>query len=119
MMLYVFIHGLTGRIFKILPLREAELAGEETYLASYLDSLLRDMVGSTDTFPELRETQEFVTTMNIVQFLKHNETTKEVCKQEVFKALRLRSNGGSYVIRTANPSTNRSRSQKCVRKDTH
>lgn len=59
----------------------------------YLDSLLRDMVGSTDTFPELRETQEFVTTMNIVQFLKHNETTKEVCKQEVFKALRLRSNG--------------------------
>ena len=47
------------------------------------------MVGSTDTFPELRETQEFVTTMNIVQFLKHNETTKEVCKQEVFKALRL------------------------------
>lgn len=89
MMLYVFIHGLTGRIFKILPLREAELAGEETYLDSYLDSLLRDMVGSTDTFPELRETQEFVTTMNIVQFLKHNETTKEICKQEVFKALRL------------------------------
>ena len=89
MMLYVFIHGLTGRVFKILPLKEAELAGEETYLAAYLDSLVRDMIGSTDTFPELCTMQEFVTTLNIVQFLKHNDVTQEVCKQEVFKALRL------------------------------
>lgn len=89
MMLYVFIHGLTGRIFKILPLKEAELAGGESYLASYMDSLVRDMLGATDTFPELRSMQEFVTTLNIVQFLKHNDITQEVCKQEVFKALRL------------------------------
>ena len=32
---------------------------------------------------------EFVTTLNIVQFLKHNDITQEICKQEVFKALRL------------------------------
>nr|DAG45227.1 MAG TPA: hypothetical protein [Caudoviricetes sp.] len=89
MMLYVFIHGLTGRIFKILPLKEAELAGEESYLASYMDSLVRDMLGATDTFPELCSMQEFVTTLNIVQFLKHNDITQEICKQEVFKALRL------------------------------
>lgn len=89
MMLYVFIHGLTGRVFKILPLKEEELAGGETYLESYLESLLRDMIGATDTFPELAEMPEFVTTLNIVQFLKHNDITQEICKQEVFKALRL------------------------------
>ena len=89
MMLYVFIRGLTGRVFKVLPLREAELAGETAYLDTYLESLVRDMMGATDTFPELREMPEYITTLNIMQFMEHNDVTQEVCKQEVFKALRL------------------------------
>lgn len=89
MMLYVFIRGLTGRVFKILPLREAELAGDETHVGSYVESLLRDMQGATSTFPELCEMPEYITALNIVQFMEHNKVTQEVCKQEVFKALRL------------------------------
>ena len=89
MMLYVFIRGLTGRVFKVLPLREAELAGEAAHVDMYLESLVRDMLGATDTFPELCEMPEYITTLNIMQFMEHNDVTQEVCKQEVFKALRL------------------------------
>lgn len=88
-MLYVFIRGLTGRVFKILPLKEAEDRGEEVYLNVYLESLARDMYGATETFPELQTMQGYVTALNIVGFLLHNEFTQNVCKREVFKVLGL------------------------------
>lgn len=89
MMLYVFIHGLTGRVFKILPLKEAEENGENVYLGVYIESLARDMYGATETFPELQSMQGYVSALNIVEFLLHNDFSKSICKREVFKILRL------------------------------
>lgn len=89
MMLYVFIRGLTGRVFKILPLKEAEDRGEEIYLNEYLGSLARDMYGATMTFPELQEMQGYVTSLNVIEFLLNNEFTQDICKKEVFKILGL------------------------------
>ena len=39
-MLPLYIHALTGRIFKILPLKENAEAGENVYLSAYLDGEL-------------------------------------------------------------------------------
>ena len=60
-MLYVFIRGLTGRIFKMLPLREEADTGEQVYLTEYMDSLARDVIGAMTTFPELAEFPEYIT----------------------------------------------------------
>lgn len=89
MMLYIFIRGLTGRVFKILPLTEEALSGEDVHLSDYLESCALDMVGALETFPELRDFEEYVTVLNIVQYMRNNEVTQEVCKREVFKALGL------------------------------
>lgn len=89
MMLYIFIHGLTGRVFKVLPLMEETLAGHDVHLDEYLDSCVLDMMGALDTFPELQGFAEYVTILNIVQYMAHNNMTQETCKREVFKALGL------------------------------
>lgn len=89
MMLYIFIHGLTGRVFKILPLMEDALSGHDVHLGEYLDSCALDMAGALDTFPELEKFSEYATVLNIVQYMSHNEASQETCKREVFKALGL------------------------------
>lgn len=89
MMLYIFIHGLTGRVFKILPLMEEAFEGEDVHLDEYLDSCALDMLGATETFPELKSFEEYISAVNVVQYLAHNDVSLEICKREVFKALKL------------------------------
>lgn len=101
-MLYVFIHGLTGRVFKMLPLKEAEDKGEEVYLDVYIESLARDMYGATETFPELKTMPGYVSALNIIEFLLHNSFTKSTCKREVFKILGILNNIEKQIGGVAN-----------------
>lgn len=41
------------------------------------------------TFEELANNMDFITVVNIINYLNNNEVSEEVCKREVFKALRL------------------------------
>lgn len=86
-MLYVFIRGLTGRIFKMLPLREEADTGEQVYLTEYVDSLARDVIGAMTTFPELAEFPEYITVVNTIQYLNTVESDFSVFRKEVFHML--------------------------------
>lgn len=86
-MLYVFIRGLTGRIFKMLPLREEADQGNQVYLSEYMESLARDVIGAMTTFPELTEFPEYVTVVNTLQFLNTNDSEFAVFRKEVFHML--------------------------------
>lgn len=88
-MLYVYIHSLTGQIFKILPLREKTEAGEKVYLQEYLDSLWNDMRGAFGVFPELEQIPEYMTVCSKISFLHDNEFDVRTCRKEVFGALKL------------------------------
>lgn len=59
------------------------------YLDSYIKSLARDMKGALFTFDELESSSEYITTVNIVQWMATNDFSAAECKQEVFKALAL------------------------------
>lgn len=89
MMLYVFIHSLTGRVFKILPLKEDSDAGVNTHLGEYIGSVVRDAVGALSTFPQLQTSEEYISVVNTLQYLNEQGVSHAVCKQEVFKMLKL------------------------------
>ena len=89
MLLYIYIHALTGRVFKILPLKEREDRGEEVFLSDYIEGLWNDMRGAFGTFPELETIPEYVAVCNKVSFLNVEEFNLRVCRREVFSALKL------------------------------
>lgn len=89
MILFVFIHSMVGKVYKVLPLKEESDAGMDTHFAEYLDSLCADAVGAFDTFPELQKIPHYITVVNSLQYLNHNDFDHSICKREVFKIIRL------------------------------
>ena len=103
MRLFYYIHALTGRIFKILPLKEKTDAGKAVFLDAYLDGLWNDMRGAFGTFPELEQMPGYLTVCNKVYFLKSEPFDMAVCRREVLGALRIlncmeRELGGEEVV---------------------
>lgn len=92
MMLYAFIRGLTGRVFKMLPLREDADNGLDVYLEEYMQSLARDVIGSMVTFPELVNYPEYVTIVNTIQYLATTPTEFQIFRKEVFHMLEILNN---------------------------
>ena len=99
MMLFVFIRGLTGRIFKMLPLREESDKGSDVYLEEYMQSLARDVIGAMTTFPELVHYPEYITVVNTVQYLNSEPSEFTVFRKEVFHMLEI-LNGISRKMQT-------------------
>lgn len=84
-----YIHALTGRVFKLLTIKEKETCGVVAYLSDYIDSLIIDMTGALSTFPALGDDVNYITVVNIVNYLKDNDIQYKQYKREVFKALKL------------------------------
>lgn len=89
MSLQVYIHHVTNRVFKILTIKERELCGQESFSVDYIDSLVVDMLGALDTFPQLGDDDDYIVVTNIINYIQHNDVPYKVLKREVFKALRL------------------------------
>ena len=85
-MLKAYLQSLTGRIFKILPMREQQEQGDNLYLDLYLESLSLEMHGACETFPCLRACPNDIMLMNTVNGLCA-DTPLPFLKREVFKML--------------------------------
>lgn len=83
-MIHEFLNGLTGSIYKILPLKE----DENTFLSEYLDSLVIQLKGAEETYPELSSNVKYIYIVNIVQYFCNHPFTVKQCKREVFKCIR-------------------------------
>ena len=83
--LSTFLTVITGKIFKILPLRE----DDNEYVHEYLDSLRIEMTGAIETFPELHENYDFISLVNTINYLIGNDFDVPTCKREVFKMLKV------------------------------
>lgn len=79
-----YFRYMIGKIYKILPMKEE---GCKT-LTSYLESLRAEMIGSYGLYRQLIEEPQFMTALNIVEYLIDNDFDTSVCKREVFKAIR-------------------------------
>lgn len=84
-----FIEYFTGHVFKIIPLKEDEVSGEDVHLSEYIDSVVIEATGALATFKELANDTDFLTVVNILNYLNNNEVSEGVCKRETFKMLGL------------------------------
>lgn len=83
-MLSGYMRSLVNRFFKILPIRES---GEDS-LETYMRSLLSELLGFKELIVAVREDSEFVSLLNILQYLIDNpECSLVVVKREVFRAI--------------------------------
>lgn len=89
MSLTLFLNSLTGKIFKILPLKEKSDDGIAVHFEEYVESLLIEIVGACETFSELGDSAEFLTVVNTMQYISQNDVSVKVCKREVFKMIGL------------------------------
>lgn len=76
---------MVGKIFKILPLKEENNVG----FNDYVDSILVQLIGATNTFDELSNNQNFLMIINIIQYINNNECSIKQCKREIFKCLEI------------------------------
>jgi len=89
MSLTLFLNSLTGKIFKILPLKEKSDDGIAVHFEEYVESLLIEIIGACETFQVLNNSPDFLTIINTVQYFSQNEISGLVCKREVFKMIGL------------------------------
>lgn len=81
MNIFVFLDSLINKVFKILPLKEQN----NDYLFSHLNSLQIELIGALITFPELKNNANYLSIINIINYLGDNNFTKQQCKREIFK----------------------------------
>lgn len=68
-----YLLSLRGDIYKLLPMKEAEMGGSNNHLYEYIDSLIVNMKGATITFPSLECQKQFLYVLNNLQFIKRKE----------------------------------------------
>lgn len=72
---------LTGKVFKILPMREE---GCDT-LDSYVENLLRELINTKSLVLELQDDGEFLSLLSTLKGLADNDIDVDVCRSDVFK----------------------------------
>mgnify|MGYP003456277449 FL=1 len=78
-----FLDTLTNKTIKILPLKEQN----NYFLFSYLNSLQIELIGALITFPKLKNSSNYLSIINTVNFLDDNTFSNQQCKREVFKII--------------------------------
>jgi hypothetical protein len=79
-----YLDFLIGKIFKILPISEDSF----DTLQVYLESLQIELLGSQNLIKVLREDNEFLTLLSILEyFLNTKDISNEIYKREVFKCI--------------------------------
>lgn len=86
MMLSQYFERLIGRMYKILPLKEAQ----ECTLSIYLNDLLNEMLG-VELITSLEDQPYYVSLLGIVSYLSDNidECPTEKVRRDVFHAINL------------------------------
>lgn len=65
--------SLRNKVFKLLPMREAQDRGDDNHLNEYLDNLYANYTGALSCYPELAEVREIIEARNNIAFLKNTQ----------------------------------------------
>lgn len=83
-LLSAYKEKLTGRVFKILPMKEENSSTWEVYI----ESLLHELIGNKELVKELKENAEFLSMLGVLEGLINEEDIK-VIRREIFNCLNL------------------------------
>ncbi len=76
---------LVNKVYKILPMKEEKC----DTLKQYLESLQVELIGNSELLSFLTDEPQFISLLNIIQYLITCEYDNKACKREVFKAIKL------------------------------
>lgn len=82
-----FLRSLTGKIYKLIPMRDDMESGVEVFLDKYLDSLLIELMGAMETYPDLGSDNQYISIVNTAQYMAHHQISHSVWRRESFKML--------------------------------
>jgi hypothetical protein len=95
--LITYVDGLVAKVFKTLPMKE----DNSPSLSVYLKSLLRELIGAKELVEELKDNQDFITLLDVLQSLL-DENDMQNYKSDVFKCIsiikRIKSSLGGDLI---------------------
>ena len=74
---HTFLENMIDRVFKLLPMRELEDLGEETFLGEYLQELAIEANGAYFSFPELSKKAKYVSVTNTLQYMRQHWSEME------------------------------------------
>jgi len=74
---------LIGRVWKILPMTEK---GNKD-LKKYMESLQIEIIGNMNLVEELKYDGYFITLLNKIEYLIHENYTHDVCRKTVFECI--------------------------------
>lgn len=67
-----FLTSLRGDVFKLLPMKEAEMSGINNHMNEYIDSLIINLTGAMNTYPVLASQKQYLYVLNNIQYIfKH------------------------------------------------
>lgn len=89
MLLSPYLKSLINKVYKILPLRESADGKEKAFLATYISSLLMEVIGAQKTYSMLCEDVDYIALVNTLQYMNEFDLPVKECKREVFKMIRI------------------------------
>ena len=64
-----YLLSLRGAVFKLLPMKEEELAGGDNHINEYLESLIINLTGAMTTYPILGSQRQYLYVINNMQYI--------------------------------------------------
>ena len=77
-----FLHSLVPKLFKCVPLKQ-----ENQLTLTYLNSLMIEFNGATETFPMLKANSRFITIINTINYFRFNDIPFSILRKEIFKCI--------------------------------
>lgn len=84
-----FLHSLTPKIYKLMPMREELENGSNIFLDEYVESLKIELIGALDTYEVLSDDGYYHAIVNTVQYMSSFQMSLTRWRSEVKKMLRL------------------------------
>ena len=83
-----FLSKLCGDIFKLLPMKEAEIElGVINHIPEYLENLIFNTKGALVTYPELKCEKSYLFVINNLNYPheNHSEHETDPCRHNIYK----------------------------------
>lgn len=85
----IFIDYITGKIYRLLVLREARESGEENYLDEFISRLFVEINGAHLWSDFFRQNEGFTVVTSTIAYLANNETPFKMFRKEVLNSLKV------------------------------
>lgn len=83
--LLFYMDTLTGKLFKVIPLKESN----NEHLIEYLDSLSVELIGAYDLYSELLLNKKYLILVNTINYLLNNKCEFKKCRREILKCINI------------------------------